>query len=98
LDIDLFWVGTGLAALGYFIGEGLKNFKNPSSIYKGYPSLIKEKNLHIYLGLSKEEIKDLLMKHPDIPKVELNGTTYYPHKQLLEWLSSSETFNTNRAQ
>lgn len=93
MDIDLFWVGAGLAALGYFIGEGLKNFNNPKSSYGGYPTLIKEKDLPYYLNLNKQKVEDLAAKYPDMPKVELNGTTYYPYKQLLEWMSSGDMFH-----
>lgn len=57
VEMNLFWIGLGLAALGYFIGDGLKNFKNPKGIYSGYPYLIKEDDLHYYLGLSKVERK-----------------------------------------
>jgi len=92
MEISFFWIGAGLAALGYFIGDGLKNFKNPKAGSLGYPTLIKEKDLHLYLGLKKEEVKDLLSKYPDAPKVELQGTTYYPYRNLLEWLSSNETY------
>ncbi len=48
MEASLFWVGAGLAALGYFIGEGLKNFKNPKSSYDEYPVLMKENQLHAY--------------------------------------------------
>lgn len=94
MEIDFFWLGAGLAAglaaLGYFIGDGLKNFKNPKASSSGYPSLIKEKDLHIYLGLHKEEVKDLLDKYPDAPRVELLQTTYYPYQLFIEWLSSKK--------
>ncbi|PAD69682.1 DNA-binding protein [Bacillus sp. 7586-K] len=92
MDIDFFWVGLGLAALGYFIGGGLKNFKNPKGSLSGYPALIEEKDLYIYLGLSKEEVKDLLSKHPDAPKIELKGKTYYPYQHFIEWFSSEEFY------
>lgn len=70
VEMNLFWIGLGLAALGYFIGDGLKNFKNPKGSYSGYPYLIKEDDLHYYLGLSKVETKEMLRKYPDIPKIE----------------------------
>jgi len=94
MDISFFWIGAGLAALGYFIGDGLKNFKNPKASSSGYPTLIKEKGLYIYLGLSKEEVKELLSKYPNAPKVELKGTTYYPYQNLLEWLSSNDIYSS----
>jgi hypothetical protein len=54
--------------------------------------LIKEKDLYLYLGLSKEEVNELLRKYPDAPKIELKGTTYYPYQHFLEWLSSNEIY------
>lgn len=60
--LDLMWIGIGLAALGYFISDGLKNFKNPKGSYSDYPTLIKESDLHYHLGLSKAEVKELLEK------------------------------------
>nr|MDH3162656.1 DNA-binding protein [Bacillus licheniformis] len=93
MEMNLFWIGLGLAALGYFIGDGLKNFKNPKGIYSGYPYLIKEDDLHYYLGLSKVETKEMsLRKYPDIPKIELNGTTYYPYQQLMDWMLSADLY------
>ncbi|MEH6948221.1 DNA-binding protein [Bacillus sp. JJ634] len=94
MDISFFWIGAGLAALGYFIGDGLKDFKNPKASSLGYPILIKEKDLYIYLGLSKEEVKELLSKYPNAPKVELKGITYYPYQNLLEWLSSNDIYKS----
>ncbi|MEI4771469.1 DNA-binding protein [Psychrobacillus sp. FJAT-51614] len=94
MDISFFWLGIGLAAMGYFIGDGLKNFNNPKGSSSGYPTLIREKDLPVYLGLSKEEIQELLRKYPDAPKVELNGTTYYPYHQLLDWLSSNDIYKS----
>ncbi|NYE04278.1 hypothetical protein F4694_001022 [Bacillus niacini] len=88
MDISFFWIGAGLTALGYFIGDGLKNFKNPRGSFSGYPALIKENELHLYLGLSKEEVSELLLKYPEVPKIELKGTTYYQYQQFREWFSS----------
>ncbi|MDA7025591.1 DNA-binding protein [Bacillus sp. CLL-7-23] len=93
MQMELIWVGIGLAAMGYFVGDGLKNFKNPKASSSDYPMLIKEKDLHYSLGLSKEETKELLNKFPNAPKVELKGTTYYPYKQFLEWMSSNDIYN-----
>lgn len=74
-SLDLMWIGIGLVALGYFISDGLKNFKNPKGSYSDYPTLNKESNLHYHLGLSKVEVKELLEKFPDAPKVELEQLT-----------------------
>ncbi|MEC1262953.1 DNA-binding protein [Bacillus swezeyi] len=92
METGFFWLGLGLAALGYFIGDGLKNFKNPKGNVAGYPHLIKERDLQYYLGLSKEETKEMLHKYPDIPKIELKGTTYYPYQHLMEWMSSADLY------
>ncbi|MCY8010826.1 DNA-binding protein [Bacillus haynesii] len=92
MEMNLFWIGLGLAALGYFIGDGLKNFKNPKGSYSGNPYLIKESDLHYYLGLSKEETKEMLRNYPEIPKIELKGTTYYPYQHLMEWMLSADLY------
>ncbi|MCC9021558.1 DNA-binding protein [Bacillus nakamurai] len=90
--MDSLWIGIGLALMGYFIGEGLKNFKNPKGSYSDCPTLIKEKDLHYYLGLNKDEVKELLNKYPNAPKVELKGTSYYPYQQFLKWMSSHHIY------
>jgi hypothetical protein len=38
MDISFFWIGVGIVALGYFIGYGLKDFKNPKGSFFGYPT------------------------------------------------------------
>jgi hypothetical protein len=91
MEIDLFWIGAGLAALGYFIGDGLKGFNQPKDSSAKQPTLIKEKDMHSYLGLSKEELKDLVNKYPNAPRIELNGTTYYNYQHFLNWMSSIDT-------
>lgn len=84
-------LAIGLGFMGYFIGNGLKNIGEPEN---GHPStyFIKEHDLPLYFNLDKEEMEDLLRKYPDAPKLTLNGTTYYPHKQFLKWLSSTEIY------
>lgn len=37
MEMNLFWIGLGLAALGYFIGDGLKNFKNQKGVIQAIP-------------------------------------------------------------
>jgi hypothetical protein len=86
-------IGVGLAALGYFIGDSLKYFKNPKGSFLGYFKLIKENELHLYLGQRKDEVNELLIKYPEVPKIELKGTTYYQYQQFREWYSS---INANR--
>ncbi|MEH7238737.1 DNA-binding protein [Bacillus sp. JJ1562] len=93
--MDFLFLGIGIAAAGYFIGEGLKNFKNPEA--KGVMDklddedlyeLIKEKDIYYHIGVSKEDAKELIKEHPDIPHIVLNGTVYYPKSKLKQWLSN----------
>ena len=53
--MNFFWLALGLAALGYFIGDGLKNFSKPQRKSK-YPYLIKEKDLHFGNFIVKKNI------------------------------------------
>ena len=94
MEINFFWIAVGLAALGYFIGNGLKNFAKGEKKKKSYYAnhLIKEKDLPHYLLLSQEEVKDLLHKYPGVPKLELDGTTYYPYQPLIDWMTSEELY------
>jgi hypothetical protein len=91
MEIVSFWIAVGLAALGYFIGDGLKNFAKPQKKSR-YPYLIKEKDLHYHFNLSKDEIEELLNKYPDAPKRELKGTTYYSYHKFIDWLSSNDIY------
>lgn len=96
MELNFFWIGIGLAAgimgIGYFIGDGFKNFKNPKASLSAYPTLIKEKDLHIYLGLTKKELNEPLSKYMNARKVELKGTTYYRYQQFVEWVSSNDIY------
>lgn len=92
MELDFFWLAIGLAVLGYFISDGLKNFKNPQASSDEYPTLIKEKDLHFHIGLSKTEVQDLLNRYPDAPKIVLEGTNYYPYQQFLKWLASDHIY------
>lgn len=92
--MGLLFLAIGIAAAGYFIGDGLKNFKNPEA--KGVMEkleeddlyeLIKEKDIAYHIGVSKEDAKQLIKEHPDIPHIVLNGTVYYPKSKLKQWLS-----------
>ncbi|GAK14728.1 DNA-binding protein [Geomicrobium sp. JCM 19039] len=95
----LFWIGIGMIGAAYFIGDGLKNWKNPEA--KGLtekfmmeesagqqPKLIKQNHVHHYIGLSKEDSKRLIEEHAEVPHVVVNGNTYYPRKQLETWTES----------
>ncbi|RAS91803.1 DNA-binding protein [Priestia endophytica] len=91
MDISFFWIAVGLAAFGYFIGDGLKNFSKPPK-KSSYPHLIKEGDLHLYFNLSKGEVEDLLNKYKGAPQIELKGTTYYPYQPFIDWLSSNDIY------
>jgi hypothetical protein len=91
LTFGLLCVGAGLALMGYYIGKGLQNFRQPAKEIDYY-SFLKESDLGILLNLSPAEITALLNSHPDIPKVVLEGKTFYPKKQLIEWMTSN-SFN-----
>ncbi|KGR82007.1 hypothetical protein [Lysinibacillus odysseyi] len=91
MDISFFWFAVGLAALGYFIGDGLKNM-NGGTKGSGYRTLIKESDLHYYISLDREALQELLEKNPSAPKIVLKGTTYYPYRQFMDWLSSNEIY------
>lgn len=93
MGIDLLWIGLGIAVAGYFIGEGLKNFKNPHA--KGIGDifeddddheLIKETDVHYFIGISKEDANQLIKDYPDIPHLLINNKVYYPKAKLRNWL------------
>jgi len=94
MEFDLFWIALGIAAAGYFIGNGLKNFKNPDAADSlgdfsnddDEHELIKENNVHYFMGISKEDAKSLTQKHPDIPHIFINNKKYYPKAKLRKWL------------
>ncbi|WP_100372075.1 DNA-binding protein [Bacillus sp. FJAT-45037] len=91
--MDFLYLALGIAAAGYFIGEGIKNINNPSSKNlmdyfdeENDHQLINQKDVHHELGVSKEDATNLIAEHPDIPHIELNGTVYYPKAKLKEWV------------
>ncbi len=91
--VEFALLALGIGAAGYFIGEGLKNFKNPDSVSKLKEwaifedhTLIPEKNVHDHLGISREDTTMLIEEHPDIPHVVINNNTYYTEEGLKEWL------------
>ena len=86
-------LAIGIAVAGYFIGDGLKNFKNPNG--KGLidslgeedeHELIKENDVHYFMGISKEDAKSLIQEHSDIPHIVINSKVYYPKAKLRKWL------------
>ncbi|WP_368237637.1 hypothetical protein ABQ520_10030 [Bacillus velezensis] len=72
--------GIGIALAGYFIGDGLKNFKSPDPHEHTDHILIKEKDLHFYigyyLGVTKEEAKQIVPDTSDVPHITRNGKRY----------------------
>ena len=92
IGFGLFCVGVGIASMGYYIGKGLQNFSQTDKEIDYY-TFLKESDLEMFLNLSKDEIQSLLNEHPDIPKITLKGTTYYPKKQLIEWITSKDIIN-----
>lgn len=89
----MIWIALGIAVAGYFIGEGLKNFKNPDedSFFDSFDEdeeheLIKENEVHYFIGVSKEDAQSLIKEYPDVPHIMINGKVYYPKKRLRDWL------------
>ena len=93
MEWGLIFVAIGIAFAGYFIGDGLKNFKNPSAKNlidslnedDGH-ELINEKDVHYFMRISKEDAKSLIQEHPDIPHIIINNKVYYPKDKLRKWL------------
>ncbi|MDQ0208735.1 DNA-binding protein [Alkalicoccobacillus murimartini] len=98
-ELDTFWIAVGMIGTAYFIGDGLKNFKNPNSksfsssfslneddddIW-GTPKLINESKVHEYIGISKEDAKSLVKDYPSVPHIRVNGHVYFPVKKLKAW-------------
>ncbi|PYZ94784.1 DNA-binding protein [Salipaludibacillus keqinensis] len=93
MELDFFWLAAGLAVAAYFIGDGLKNFKNPNGksmveVWSGYGDmgLVHEKYVHDILGIDQKDAQQLTKDHPDIPHIVINSNVYYPKKRLLEWV------------
>ena len=91
--MDFIAFGIGIAVAGYCIGDGLKNINNPSvkNVFESLDEddeheLIKESAVHYFIGVSKEDAKQLIKEHSDIPHILLNGKIYFPKSKLREWL------------
>ncbi|MDV2686079.1 DNA-binding protein [Alkalihalophilus lindianensis] len=91
--MDFLWLALGIAAAGFFIGEGIRNINNPNpKNMMDYLNeeedheLIKEKHVHHFLGVSKEDATKLLEEYPSVPHIRLNGTIYYPKEKLRNWI------------
>ena len=92
ISFGLFCIGIGIAMMGYYIGKGLQNFRQPKKEIDFY-TFLKESDLGMLLNLNNAEIRSLLDEHPDIPKIILQGTTYYPKNQLIDWINSKAIHN-----
>ena len=93
MEWGFIFVAVGIAVAGYFIGDGLKNFKNPNAKNlldsldeEDEHELIKENDVHYFMGISKEDAKSLIQEHSDIPHIIINGKVYYPKEKLRKWL------------
>ncbi|MBB6450224.1 hypothetical protein HNR44_002207 [Geomicrobium halophilum] len=90
------FLALGFAAAAFFIGDGLKNFKSSNGndfnfkemFSETTPELIKENQLHYYIGLSKQDARSLIQEYPDIPHITINGQVYYPSAKLREWIKN----------
>ena len=92
------FLGIGIAIAGYFIGDGLKNWKNPSEKNfldhfrkREQPELIEASELHRFLGTPKGDAKALLEENPDIPSVTINRKMYFSRTTLREWLMTQKS-------
>lgn len=95
--MDYIWLAFGIAIAGYLIGDGLKNFNNPNAknIFESLDEnddhqLIKESDVHYFIGVTKEDAKKLINEQPSIPHIILNNKVYYPKVRLREWLMKIE--------
>ncbi|MGG3032916.1 hypothetical protein [Bacillus stercoris] len=86
--MDVF-LGIGIALAGYFIGEGLKQMNHPKAYEKSDTYLIKERDIHFYighfLGITTAEAKQLAGDMKDISYIEINGKRYVQKQMLKEW-------------
>ena len=93
MESGLIFIAVGIAVAGYFIRDGLKNFKNPNAKNlidsldeDDEHELIKENDVHYFMGISREDAKSLIQEHSDIPHIIINGKVYYPKDKLRKWL------------
>lgn len=88
LAFGLFCIGAGLALMGYYIGKGLQHVHKPEQL--DYYTLMRENEVRMFLNLNPEELRALAESHPDFPKVIVNGKTYYPKNQVMEWITTKD--------
>ena len=93
MDLNLIIIAISIAVAGYFIGDGLKNVNNPNakSLMDSFEDddeheLIKESDVHYFMGIAKEDVKSLIQEHSDVPHIIINGKVYYPKAKLRKWL------------
>ncbi|WP_404293270.1 DNA-binding protein [Cytobacillus kochii] len=92
-ELNFIWIAVGLALLGYFIGNGLKQFSSKNEGNMNH-LLVEQSHLHLYFYLSEADMKDLLQKHPHAPKVILNGKHYYHLHKFRKWLESDDLYHS----
>ncbi|MGL5316499.1 MAG: hypothetical protein ACRC92_24800 [Peptostreptococcaceae bacterium] len=100
MGVEAILIAIGIAAAGYFIGEGISfglvNFKsgkknNEKTFKKAEPphnQLIREENISTWLGIPIEDGKELLKQYPEIPHIEINGKVYFIKEGLNDWISN----------
>jgi len=93
MDWNFIIIAISIAVAGYFIGDGLKNFNNPNakSLMDSLDDddeheLIRESDVHYFMGISKEDAKSLIQDHSDVPHIIINSKVYYPKAKLRKWL------------
>lgn len=94
MDWNFIIIAISIAVAGYFIGDGLKNFNNPNakSLMDSLEDeddeheLIRESDVHYFMGISKEDAKSLIQDHSDVPHIIINSKVYYPKAKLRKWL------------
>jgi hypothetical protein len=102
VQLSTFWLAAGIAVAAYFIGDGMKNFKNPNAKSANpinfmeedgieQHKLIKESELPYFTGLSKEDASALIKDHPEIPHIIINNRAYFPREKLRKWLMEAGT-------
>lgn len=94
--MEFFWLAVGIALMGYFIGDGLKYINRPKKKSSSTPTLIKEEDLPYYVQLTKKELEDLFKKHPNVPKIKLDGKNFYHYEQFCDWLDSEELYKDEK--
>lgn len=77
--MESIWIGLGIAIAGY---KTLIDSLNEDDEHE----LIKENDVHHFMGISKEDAKSLIDEYPGIPHIIINDKVYYPKEKLRKWL------------